>query len=132
MVDHFEYLWEFYFPSLLLFSLTYPRQYRLFNSFGMLGVLVFAPYVGHLIMIMSGDTLSAWALDQAGNPLAFLADPVRIAVSGPVRLIGPGMVSMTGGIAGFWLETTGAEGAASVEVASLRFDPVSVAFEVAG
>ena len=44
------------------------------------------------------------ALDQAGNPLAFMADPVRIAVSGPVRLIGPEVVSLSGGIAGFWVE----------------------------
>ena len=67
MVDRFEYLWEFYFPSLLLFSLAYPRQFRVFNSFGLLGVLVFMPYVAHLIMIMAGDTLSAWATDQARN-----------------------------------------------------------------
>ena len=72
------------------------------------------------------------ALDQVGNPLAFLSDPLCIAVSGPVRLIGPETVSMSGGIAGFWLETTGAEGAASVEVCTTRFDTVSVAFDVTG
>ena len=72
------------------------------------------------------------ALDQAGNPLAFLADPARIAVTGPVRLIGPEVVSLSGGIAGFWLESTGGEGAASVEVTSARFAPVRVAIDVRG
>ena len=72
------------------------------------------------------------ALDQAGNPLAFMADPVRIAVTGPVRLIGPEVVSLSGGVAGFWLESTGGEGVASVEVTSARFAPVKVALDVRG
>jgi sigma-B regulation protein RsbU (phosphoserine phosphatase) len=55
MVDNFEYLWEFYFPALLWFSLTFPRQKRFFTNFVFVGVLVFAPYVFHLAMIMVGD-----------------------------------------------------------------------------
>ncbi len=33
MVENFEYLWEFYFPSLLLFSLSYPRENRMIRAF---------------------------------------------------------------------------------------------------
>jgi beta-galactosidase len=72
------------------------------------------------------------ALDQAGNVLPFFADPLRITVAGPARVIGPELVSFSGGIAGFWIETAGAEGAVSVEVRSARFDPVSVRFDVRG
>src|SRR4028118_570960 len=43
------------------------------------------------------------ALDQAGNPLPFLADSVTIAVEGPARLIGPPRAPLLGGTTGFWL-----------------------------
>ena len=57
MLEHFEYLWEFYFPSLLLFSLVYPRERRLPN-FALLGLVLFAPYIFHLATIMSGQNFS--------------------------------------------------------------------------
>lgn len=58
MVENFEYLWEFYFPSLLLFSLAYPRESRFFPNFPVLGLIVFAPYIFHLITIMAGQSFS--------------------------------------------------------------------------
>ena len=70
---------------------------------------------------------------QAADLISELdGDPARIAVTGPVRLIGPEVVSLSGGIAGFWLESTGGEGAASVEVTSARFAPIRVAIDVRG
>ncbi|MEE9269964.1 MAG: GAF domain-containing SpoIIE family protein phosphatase [Candidatus Krumholzibacteria bacterium] len=67
MVDNFEYLWEFYFPALLWFSLTFPRQKRFFTNFVFVGVLVFAPYVFHLAMIMGGDGFSRTIMNIADN-----------------------------------------------------------------
>jgi beta-galactosidase len=61
------------------------------------------------------------ALDQASNKLPFLFEPVEIAVGGAARLVGPGLVPLRGGSTGFWLEATGAPGAITVNVASLRF-----------
>ncbi len=55
---HFEYLWEFYFPSLLLFALTYPREHRFAPPFVVLGLILFAPYIAHLVTIMAGNSLS--------------------------------------------------------------------------
>jgi serine phosphatase RsbU (regulator of sigma subunit) len=55
MVENFEYLWEFYFPSLLLFSLSYPRENRLLRNFALSGLLLFVPYVAHLITIIAGE-----------------------------------------------------------------------------
>jgi len=63
MMDNFEYLWEFYFPSLLLFSLAYPREQRFLGNFVLLSLLVFAPYLVHLVTIMAGDWLSKSVLD---------------------------------------------------------------------
>ncbi len=54
MADNFEYLWEFYFPSLLLFSLTYPRERG--PNFALMGLALFAPYIAHLLTIMAGNS----------------------------------------------------------------------------
>ena len=53
-------------------------------------------------------------------------------VAEPRNWIAQEVVSLSGGIAGFWLESTGGEGAASVEVTSARFAPVKVALDVRG
>ena len=66
------------------------------------------------------------ALDQAGNKLPFLLDPVEIAISGAARLIGPSLVPLRGGSTGFWIESTGAAGAITVNVTSPRFGTATI------
>lgn len=71
MVEQFEYLWEFYFPSLLLFSLTYPREQRWMPNFVLLGTLLFAPYIFHLVTIMNGRAFTETVLEWSrGLPVA--------------------------------------------------------------
>lgn len=67
MVENFEYLWEFYFPSLLLFSLSYPRENRMIRAFAFSGVLLYAPYVAHLITIITGEGMLRNFFDAAGS-----------------------------------------------------------------
>ncbi len=57
MVQNFEYLWEFYFPSLLLFTLSFPRENRLLNRYPAIGVVVFLPYIFHLAAMVFGDRM---------------------------------------------------------------------------
>ncbi len=57
MVENFEYLWEFYFPSLLLFALSFPRENRVLRRFPVIGLVVFLPYLLHLAAIMFGDQM---------------------------------------------------------------------------
>ncbi len=57
MVQNFEYLWEFYFPSLLLFALSFPRENRVFNRYPAIGVLIFLPYIFHLAAMVFGDRM---------------------------------------------------------------------------
>lgn len=57
MVQNFEYLWEFYFPSLLLFALSFPRENRLLNRYPVIGVVVFLPYIFHLAAMVFGDRM---------------------------------------------------------------------------
>lgn len=65
MVENFEYLWEFYFPSLLLFALSYPRENRLLRGFAFTGLLLYLPYVAHLIVVIAGEGLLRGVFDAA-------------------------------------------------------------------
>ncbi len=52
------------------------------------------------------------AIDQNGCLLPYCSEAVRLTVEGPVRLIGPNVVPLRGGMAGTYLATTGEAGRA--------------------
>lgn len=79
MVQNFEYLWEFYFPSLLLFSLSFPRENRMLSRFPVIGALIFLPYVFHLAAMVFGERMLD-ALFQLPNVL-----PGDRELGGPAR-----------------------------------------------
>ncbi|MCM2294069.1 glycoside hydrolase family 2 protein [Allorhizobium sp. BGMRC 0089] len=64
-------------------------------------------------------------LDQVGNKLPFLFEPVSIAIDGPADLIGPSLVSLNGGSTGFWLQARG-RGAIAASVTHARLGTVRV------
>jgi serine phosphatase RsbU (regulator of sigma subunit) len=49
-VQYFSYLWEFFFPSLLLFVLVFPREPKWFRKIPFFETLVFTPYIFHLVL----------------------------------------------------------------------------------
>ncbi len=57
MVENFEYLWEFYFPSLMLFALSFPRESSILRRVPLIGFLLFFPYIFHLAVMMFGDRM---------------------------------------------------------------------------
>ena len=59
-------------------------------------------------------------LDQVGRVLPFIDDHVNVRVSGAARLLGPAILPVKGGIAGFWIETTGDAGPITVDVETRR------------
>jgi sigma-B regulation protein RsbU (phosphoserine phosphatase) len=61
MVENFEYLWEFYFPSLMLFALSFPREHAILRKIPFIGFLLFFPYIFHLAMMMFGDRMLDFA-----------------------------------------------------------------------
>ena len=69
------------------------------------------------------------ALDQAGNLLPFLDEPVHVSVKGPAKLLGPDMPVLTGGATGFWLESTGETGDIDLIVSSPRFASQTIALK---
>ena len=56
-------------------------------------------------------------VDQAGNRLPFLFEPISIAVDGPAELVGPACRSLNGGVAGIWIIARG-EGTIKLSVTS--------------
>jgi len=52
-LERFSYIWEFFFPTLLLFSLVFPRRRAVLDRFRALPVLLYLPHVVHLLLILS-------------------------------------------------------------------------------
>ena len=94
------------------------------------------PVVSGLELVADRQNLSAGgrdstrlmvrALDQMGNKMPFLMEPVSIAVEGPAELVGPSTVPLRGGSTGFWIETTGSPGAIKVTIASQRLGTAQI------
>jgi beta-galactosidase len=71
------------------------------------------------------------ALDQAGNKLPFLFEPVQIEVGGAGRRVGPGLATLRGGAIGFWIESIGTQGEIAVAVTSARLGTTSLRLHAA-
>lgn len=52
LVASFDYIWEFFFPSLLLFALVYPRRSRIWGYIKKYIFILFLPHVFHLFMLI--------------------------------------------------------------------------------
>ena len=53
------------------------------------------------------------AIDQNGNLLPYCGEAVQLSVEGPLRILGPSVVPLRGGMAGTYLATTGEAGPSS-------------------
>lgn len=73
------------------------------------------------------------ARDENGNLLSFFNESVQFFVEGPVELIGPGVISLQGGMGGTYLKTTGkAPGMAKLRIENSQTEPIELEFTVAG
>ena len=52
LVGSFDYVWEFFFPSLVLFALVYPRRHRWWPWVRKIAWLLFLPHLFHLILVI--------------------------------------------------------------------------------
>lgn len=52
LVESFDYTWEFFFPSLLLVSLVYPKRYEIWKYVRRFAFILFLPHVFHLMMVL--------------------------------------------------------------------------------
>ncbi|NLE25606.1 MAG: glycoside hydrolase family 2 protein [Clostridiaceae bacterium] len=56
-------------------------------------------------------------VDQYNRPLPFINAVVRLKISGNARIIGPEEIFLTGGSAGFWVESNGVAGEIKIDIA---------------
>ena len=58
--------------------------------------------------------VSLRAIDQNGNLLPYCGEAIQLSVEGPLRILGPSVVPLRGGMAGTYLATTGEAGPAKL------------------
>ncbi len=85
MAVSFASAWEFFFPSLLLFTLVFPTESPWLKRFPWLQELTFVPYLFHLVLTVLADASNGnfflpELAKQAGWLSAFLA-PLRVGLS---------------------------------------------------
>ncbi|WP_319518175.1 glycoside hydrolase family 2 TIM barrel-domain containing protein [uncultured Martelella sp.] len=80
--------------------------------------------------VANGDCVRVMirVLDQVGNKLPFLFEPVSVRIEGPAKLAGPSLFSLNGGAAGFWLNVTGT-GKITATVEAEALGKTSIALE---
>jgi serine phosphatase RsbU (regulator of sigma subunit) len=74
-VHKFAYLWEFFFPCLLLFALLYPTENKFLSRIPSIGVVIFIPHAFHFLFALVSS--------QAGSQLEFTPIADRIPYSRP-------------------------------------------------
>jgi serine phosphatase RsbU (regulator of sigma subunit) len=72
-VRTFAYLWEFFFPCLLLFALLYPTENRFLSRMPGFGLIIFIPHTFHFLFALVSS--------QAGGQLEFASVAARIPYS---------------------------------------------------
>ncbi|MFA4947717.1 MAG: GAF domain-containing SpoIIE family protein phosphatase [Candidatus Krumholzibacteriia bacterium] len=75
LVASFDYVWEFFFPSLVLFALVYPRRHRAWPWVRKIAWMLFLPHLFHLILLIF--------LIHCVNPSRMFQVLGRLAVSFP-------------------------------------------------
>ncbi len=75
-------------------------------------------------------TVRFQAVDQNGNVLPYCNRPVQLRVSGALELVGPKTVSLSGGMGGTYLRTTGQSGPATLQLLCDGMEEVSIHYHV--
>lgn len=70
------------------------------------------------------------ATDEYGNVLPYFQEPVTLWTEGPIRLIGPEVISLRGGMGGTYVRTTGECGEAELILVTPHAEEVQIAFRV--
>ncbi|MBD3180029.1 MAG: hypothetical protein GF417_10780, partial [Candidatus Latescibacteria bacterium] len=52
LIDSFDFTWEFFFPSLLLFAFVYPVEHAVWKYVRRLAFILFIPHIFHLVLVI--------------------------------------------------------------------------------
>jgi len=73
------YLWEFFFPQLLLFSLVFPEQRETIRKNPRLKYLIFLPYLFHMVLVLvfyeSERVIASLTVERADTLMGILLSP---------------------------------------------------------
>jgi len=74
------YLWEFFFPFLLLFSLVFPEENRYLKRYPKIKYLIFIPHAFHLFLVLvfyePNRIISSLDVEKMGSLARFFLDPI--------------------------------------------------------
>ena len=70
------------------------------------------------------------AVDENGNLLPYSSEAIKLTAEGPIEIIGPDIFSLRGGMAGFYVKTTGEKGGAKVKISCPRVEDQIIEFEI--
>lgn len=70
------------------------------------------------------------AVDEWENTLPFFNDPVALKCEGDIKIIGPKMISLQGGMGGTYVKTTGKEGKGVLRIKAQGLNEVVIDFEI--
>ena len=70
------------------------------------------------------------AVDENRNLLPYSNDAIKVTAEGPVEFIGPDLFALRGGMAGFYVKTTGKKGAAKVKISCPRVKEIIIDFNI--
>ena len=68
--------------------------------------------------------------DQNGNVLPFCQEAVRLETEGPIRLIGPDIAMLRGGLGGTFVRTAGRSGNAVLTMTAPGAAPIRLGFTI--
>ena len=86
-------------------------------------------------VLKDGDSYDVTALrisavDENGNTLIYSSNAIKVSVEGPVKIIGPDLISLKGGMGGLYLKTTGKPGKATITLVSSNLGEINIPIEV--
>ena len=70
------------------------------------------------------------AIDENGNLLPYSNEAIKLTAEGPIEFIGPDILSLRGGMAGFYVKTSGEKGEAKVKISCPRVEDILIDFKI--
>jgi len=78
------YLWEFFFPFLLLFSLVFPEENSYLKRYPKVKYLIFIPHIFHLFLVLvfykPDKIFSSLDVEKMGSLARFFLDPISLVL----------------------------------------------------
>ncbi|MGB8656774.1 MAG: GAF domain-containing SpoIIE family protein phosphatase [Candidatus Zixiibacteriota bacterium] len=86
------YVWEFFFPFLLLFSLIFPQENRYLKKYPRLKYLIFLPHIFHTILVLvfyePGRIIQSVDVEKMGSLAKFFLEPISLVLKYVAVLFG--------------------------------------------